>query len=1127
MPVSLPQPETYSALSAEDFLRIWQEDGLIKNALHRLEKQPGVLHFKGLRGSMDAILVACAQRAFPKRTQLLVLNDAEETAYMQGDLLNLLGDVSLSHFPASYQKSYRPERLENANVLQRTKTLNTLVGSEQGQIILSYPDALAEKVVAPQSLTENTLTLQVGEESGQEGLIEILNDYGFVREEFVYEAGQFSVRGGILDVFSFADEMPYRLEFFGDKIESIRLFDPFSQLSVASRAEATILPDLQNGEKKENHISVLNFLPPNAVVWMKDYQLSCETIDAHFTQAQEADTTSANTPKVLYDDVANFTKLLEKHCCILFGNRFGGKKPLFSFDFEGKPQDSFNKDFALMTDAFRKNRDEGKDTVLLADSARYLSKLQSIFMELDPALKLCKAPFALRAGFSDAQRKIACYTDHQIFERHHHYKRQKRFSKSKALSLKALHTLNIGDFVTHTDYGIGRFGGMEKIQMGNKMQEAIRLVYKDDDLLYTGVHALHKISKYSGKDGKMPKINKLGTRDWAQKKKNVRRALKDIAKELIGLYAKRKEAKGFAFSADTYLQAELETSFIYEDTPDQAKATEAVKKDMESAHPMDRLICGDVGFGKTEVAIRAAFKAVADNKQVAVLVPTTILAMQHYKTFSERLAQLPCKVEYINRFRTAKEVRQICEALKNGQIDILIGTQRIISKDLIFKDLGLLVVDEEQKFGVKTKDKLKTLRLNLDVLTLTATPIPRTLHFSLMGARDLSIIATPPPNRQAVTTELHNFDEQIITEVLRFELQRGGQAFFVHNRVSDIEKITHTLLQLLPDARVAYAHGQMEGKRLEKIMRDFIEAEFDILVSTNIIESGLDIPNANTIIINKAHMFGLSDLHQMRGRVGRSDRKGFCYLLTPPLIGLPPDSRKRLSAVEEFSDLGDGFKVAMRDLDIRGAGNLLGAEQSGFIADLGFDLYNKILEDAVNELKNEDFKTLFEDAPPTPTVQDCSLETDFEILIPETYVADASERLNLYMQIDALETEEALKEFRNNLADRFGRIPTQVADLFSLVRLRRHAKKAGFEKVILKKEQMKIYLPQRENQEYYQSEGFGKLLGIAQKIPHKCRFKETSKRMIFVVEEIVSLSDAFEILEQLVPQNPEEQHNEV
>jgi transcription-repair coupling factor (superfamily II helicase) len=821
-------------------------------------------------------------------------------------------------------------------------------------------------------------------------------------------------------------------------------------------------------------------------------------------------------PDEIFTAAQHFQESIQPFARIEFGSRslFASTNTV---EYKAAGQPSFNKNFDLLATNLVEEHDKGFAAFIASETGKQLERLEGIFKEINHSVKFQPLEFALRAGFVDQSLKIVCYTDHQIFERFHRYKAREKYTKSKALTLRELYTLQPGDFVTHIDYGIAKFAGLEKKEVNGHEQEAIRLIYRDDDLLYVSIHALHKISKYTGKDGTPPVMNKLGSQEWENKKSKVKKQVKDIAKELIALYAKRKGAPGFAFTPDSYLQAELESSFLYEDTPDQAKATEDVKRDMQEAHPMDRLVCGDVGFGKTEVAIRAAFKAVCDSKQVAVLVPTTILAFQHYRTFRDRLANLPARVEYVSRFRSDKEIKETLKRVKDGEVDILIGTHRVVSKDIAFKNLGLLIIDEEQKFGVKTKDKLKEMKVNVDVLTLSATPIPRTLHFSLMGARDLSIIATPPPNRQPVTTELHTFNEAIIRDAVSYELKRGGQVFFVHNRVSDIESIANTIYRLVPDCRIAIAHGQMEGDKLEKAMLKFIDGEYDVLVSTNIIESGLDIPNANTIMINQAHMFGLSDLHQMRGRVGRSNKKAFCYLLTQPTSVLTADSRKRLAALEEFTELGDGFKVAMRDLDIRGAGNLLGAEQSGFINDLGYETYHKILDDAVQELKETDFKELFASELAEKAkliVQDCIIETDLEILIPDSYVSNISERLALYSRLDSIKDEEQLEKTGNELKDRFGPLPAPVQELMNTVRLRWLAEKLGFEKLSLKNERLRAYFVSN-NDRYFSSDVFGKILGYVQQHPRQCKIKDQAGKAMLVIEQIQHVDTAIELLNHM------------
>ncbi|MEP1956197.1 MAG: transcription-repair coupling factor, partial [Algoriphagus sp.] len=938
-----------------DFLSIYQSDPIFQTIAHEISSGDKLTHqIKGLSGSLDMVLFSSFFQT-KGGTHLIIAQDKEEAAYLNSDLQNLMNTEAHMIFPSSFKRAYQYEEIDNANVLMRSEILNlVLEEKDKSRIIITYPEAIYERVINKRSLLENTFSAKVGEQVDMEFVSEILASYDFERTDFVYEPGQFAIRGGILDVFSFSNEHPYRLELFGKEIESIRTFDPESQLSIAAVDQISLIPNVQTKLLQEVRQSFLSFLPEQTIVWIKDYQLTLDVMDECFHKASLAfdqivnktnNTKVVLSPGDLFDKGENFASLSANFSRVEFGKQFYLKNAK-QFSWESQPQASFNKNFDLLVAQLAENEKKGFVNILTAENEKQLDRLLGIFRELDPTLHVQSMLLGLREGFEDKQSKIACFTDHQLFERFHRYKTRDKASKSKALTIKELKALHPGDFIVHVDYGVGRFAGLEKVDVAGKMQEAVRLVFRDDDLLYVNIHSLHKISKFSGQEGAVPTMSKLGSPDWENKKSRAKKQVKDIAKDLIALYAKRRSAPGFAFNPDSVLQIELESSFLYEDTPDQAAATQDVKTDMEKSYPMDRLVCGDVGFGKTEVAIRAAFKAVNDRKQVAVLVPTTILAMQHFHTFSERLGSFPVKIEYINRFRTAKEIKEIIAQVKTGEIDILVGTHKIVNKDIVFKDLGLLVIDEEQKFGVKVKDQLKNLRVNVDVLTLTATPIPRTLHFSLMGARDLSVIATPPPNRQPVTTEVQTFQEEVIRDAISYELRRGGQVFFVHNRVGEIDSIANLIMKLVPDARVVGAHGQMDGKKLEKVMVDFIHHDYDVLVSTNIIESGLDIPNANTIIINRAHMFGMSDLHQMRGRVGRSNKKAFCYLLTQPMSGLTAEARKRMQTLEEFSDLGDGFKVAMKDLDIRGAGNLLGAEQSGFITDLGFEMYHKILDEA-------------------------------------------------------------------------------------------------------------------------------------------------------------------------------------
>lgn len=1115
----------FEGLRATDFLSIYSADGLVQTLAERIRTSKSeTIQIKGLSGSLDSILFAATYKA-TRSSHLIILHDKEEAAYFQNDLQNLLGVKEILYFPMSYKRPYEYDEIENANILMRSEVLTQISSHPDSQIIITYPEALFEKVINKKSLATNTFSIKKGEKLNSQFLEDFFHTYDFEKSDFVHEAGQFAIRGGIIDVFSFAHDHPYRIELFGDEVESIRSFDPGSQLSVEVLDQISLLPNVQTRLVQEERQSLLDFLAPNTRIWIKDTELVSDVLTKSFDKASQRfdkilrDTGNAKIalkPEQLFESAETFIPRLADFIRLEFGSRFFFKAA-HTLEFKSSAQTSFNKNFELLASSLVDAQGQGYTNFIAAEQPKQLERLQEIFEEINPTLEFRPLEFPLRQGFVDHHIKIGCYTDHQIFERFHRYRTKEKFSKSKAMTFRELQTLQPGDFVTHIDYGIGKFAGLEKKIVNGKEQEAIRLVFRDDDILYASIHSLHKISKYSGKEGTPPLISKLGSGEWESKKAKVKKKVKDIAKELIDLYAKRKQAPGHAYAHDGFMQAELESSFIYEDTPDQAKATEDVKHDMEIPHPMDRLVCGDVGFGKTEVAIRAAFKAATEGKQVAVLVPTTILAMQHHRTFCERLGNFPLHIEYISRFKTDKEIKRVIKEVGEGKVNIVIGTHRLVSKDVKFKDLGLLVIDEEQKFGVKVKDRLKELKVNVDVLTLTATPIPRTLHFSLMGARDLSIIATPPPNRQPVTTELHTYDELVIRDAVSHELQRGGQVFFVHNRVSDIEQVANVIFKLVPDSRIGIAHGQMEGNRLEKVMVKFIEGEYDVLVSTNIIESGLDIPNANTIIINQAHMFGLSDLHQMRGRVGRSNKKAFCYLLTPPTSVLSSDSRKRLSALEEFSDLGDGFKVAMRDLDIRGAGNLLGAEQTGFINDLGFDTYHKILDDAIQELKETEFKELFAQELSEKVkilVQDCVIETDLEILIPESYVSNTSERLQLYSSLDNIKNSDDLILFRDSLKDRFGPIPESVGQLINSVQLRWVGEELGFEKISLKSDRLKAYFLTGK-EDYFKSDVFGKILGFVQTHPKRCKLKDVSGKLILTIEDIISVDSALEILEPL------------
>ncbi len=1107
----------------------FQELVSILNQSHVTDGLGKRIHLKGLIGSSDVFL---ALSLFEKQTKnfVFLLSTYEEALYFMNDLENISSHRVLL-FPSSFKKDFDFTDPNPANVLLRAEVLTELKNSSQPKLLVSYPEAWCEKVINQEALTLNTLDIKVGESYSIEFLNEFLSLYDFDRTEFVYEAGQFAIRGGILDIFSFSNDLPYRLELNGDQIESIRTFNPEDQLSIHQIKKITLVPNVQSKLLKENNISFLDFISgENSVLWIKDATFLLDTLSAGYKKSKAlfAGLTAEERnlhpewldPEFACVDSKLIKANLEKFMVFEFGKQFYYQNNL-EFHYETKPQPSFNKDFGRLHEALLKNESENIQNLIFADSAKQVERLYAIFEDLagkSPIFSVIN--LSIREGFMDENLKIACFTDHQIFDRYYKYQLKKGYSKTQAITLKELRELKPGDFIIHIDHGIGKYAGLEKIQIHDKVQESIRLIYADNDLLYVNINSLNRISKFSGKEGTQPKLSKLGTDAWEKLKKNTKKKVKDIARELIRLYALRKAKKGFAFSPDTYLQTELEASFIYEDTPDQVKATADFKKDMENPHPMDRLICGDVGFGKTEIAIRAALKAVADGKQVAILVPTTILASQHYRTFKERLKEFPCKVDYVNRFKSAKEIRNTLSELISGKVDILVGTHRIVGKDIKFKDLGLLIIDEEQKFGVGTKEKLKELRVNIDTLTLTATPIPRTLHFSLMGARDLSIINTPPPNRQPVITELHAFNESIIKEAIEFEIDRGGQVFFVHNRVMDIYQIAGMIQKIIPSARIGVGHGQMEGDQLEEVMQKFIEGGFDVLVATTIIESGLDISNANTILINHAHQFGLSDLHQMRGRVGRSNRRAFCYLLSPPLSTLTSEARKRLSAVEEFSDLGSGFNIAMRDLDIRGAGNLLGAEQSGFIAEIGYEMYHKILDEAVQELKNDEFKDLFDEVAPKPFIDFTQIDTDGELLIPDEYVSSITERYNLYTAISKLENEEQINLFRKSLMDRFGPIPKQVKELLQTIRLQWRAKELGFERVLLKGGILRANFISEKESLYFDSLAFQKVLHFVQAGGTRFKLREQNSSLALVVSGVHSTGEAYEIFGAILLTEP-------
>ncbi len=1109
-------------MTVEEFKQTYQESEKVKEIASLLQEDEVKINLKGLLGSSNAII---ANAIVQNRTgfHLFILEDKEEAAFFLNDLENLNKNASnILFFPHSYKQPYAIEEIDNANVVSRAEILERI---NRGNVstIVTYPEALFEKIVTKKQFAKNILEIKKGIEYSIDFINELLIEYEFEKVDFVYEPGQFAVRGGIVDIFSFSNEIPYRVEFFGDEVDSIRTFDPVNQLSIKTMNRLTVVPNIQQYAKQEVRENILKFIPNQTNIWIKDYLLIGERLDKEYKKALDIynnlpESPVKHTPPVdLFLSKALFDKSALAFNVIEFGERFFFNEKEFHFNFSLQP--SFNKNFELLIKNLQEQEKAGFSNMVVSNQAKQIERLYAIFEDLNSSTQFTTLSFALHEGFIDNEHKFTCYTDHQIFERYHRFRLKDGFRKNKqALTLKEIYNLQKGDFVTHIDHGIGTFSGLEIIDVNGKPQEAIRLMYKDNDVLYVSIHSLHRISKYSGKEGTQPKMNKIGSQTWSNTKKKTKSKIKEIAYDLIKLYAKRKQEAGFAFSPDSYLQNELEASFIYEDTPDQLKATVAVKKDMESQSPMDRLVCGDVGFGKTEIAIRAAFKAVADSKQVALLVPTTILALQHYKTFKDRFDDLPCTVDYINRFKSTKQVNETLKNLEEGKIDLIIGTHQLVGKNVKFKDLGLIIIDEEQKFGVSVKDKLKLFKASVDTLTLTATPIPRTLQFSLMGARDLSIINTPPPNRQPVDTEVISFNEEVIRDAISYETQRGGQVFFVHNRVQNIHEVGGMIQRLCPGIRVAIGHGQMDGKKLEQLMSAFINHEYDVLVATTIIESGIDVSNANTIIINNAQNFGLSDLHQMRGRVGRSNKKAFCYLIAPPLHTLPSDSRKRLEAIAHFSDLGSGFNIAMRDLDIRGAGNLLGGEQSGFISDIGFEMYQKILNEAMQELRQNEFKDLFEEdgsVDDMEFVTDCILETDLELLIPDTYINSVAERLMIYQTLDNSKNKADLEQFKSGLEDRFGKLPGVVNELIKSIELRWMAKAIGFEKLVIKSNKMIGYFVSRQDSPYYQSTHFTKVLNFIQTNPSDAKMNERNNKLRLIFENVKSISKAIENLERI------------
>lgn len=1114
----------------ERLLDLYSQDATVKSLLQSLAVNQAHVGVSGLAGSGKSfalsglMLNGCGP-------WLVIAPDKEAAAYFQNTLSALLPDSDILFIPDSFKRPGLIEEIIASQVMERTEAVNKLfqnaaAGYQKASMVaVTYPEALVETVLAPSYVAQQQIQIKKGENLGLDGLLSLLVDIGFVRVDFVYEPGQFSIRGGIIDIFSFGNEWPYRIELFDEEVESIRLFDPLTQLSQRNLSLVNIIPNVQTHFDKTEYVPLLEALPDHLFVWIQEpgliidrYQDTFERLSSISTIDIDPDLFAVQrfVKEKQFTPTNSFIEKLNSLRLVIEGDSSDFIKANSTIAFKMKSQPSFNKNFPLLIDDLKAQTKVGRTNFIFTANARQVERFYAIFEDLGAQVQFTPIIKSIHEGFIDASAKVVCYTDHQIFERFHQYHLRRGFTKDQALNVRMLRELQPGDFVTHIDHGIGKYSGLEKINIGGHLQESVRLFYKNNDILYVSIHSLHKISKFVGKEGTEPVLSKLGSDAWENLKRKTKGKVKDIARELIKLYALRKNAEGFAFAPDGYLQNELEASFIYEDTPDQYKATQEVKEDMERPHPMDRLICGDVGFGKTEVAIRAAFKSIINGKQVAVLVPTTILALQHSHSFKERLGPMGVSVDYINRFRSAKEKKEIMERLKEGKLDLIIGTHAILSKDIGFKDLGLLIVDEEQKFGVSAKEKLRKIKVNVDTLTLTATPIPRTLQFSLMAARDLSIIRTPPPNRQPIHTERRVFNEEVVRDAIYYEVNRGGQVFFVHNRIKTLPELTALIQRVCPDVGVAMAHGQMESDHLEKTLLDFINKKHDVLVSTNIIETGLDIPNANTIIINYANQFGLSDLHQLRGRVGRSNKKAFCYLFAPPLSSLTHEARKRLQTIEEFNDLGSGFDIAMRDLDIRGAGNLLGGEQSGFISDIGYETYQKILEEAIQELKESDFKDLFKEQMEKDRkyVQDVQIDSDVEMLIPDAYVSNIDERLRLYTELDNLDTEEGIEKFALALEDRFGPRPKVVEELFEGLRLRWIARSLGFDRVTLKNNVLRCYFHKNAQSAYYESAVFDtliKLLGTKGRVLG-IQLKQSATRLLFIKEKIKSMQSAREFL---------------
>ena len=1130
-------------MNLSELLGIYQKNSRLKNLAEELampgKQKKHTIFLKNLYGSSPEFVAATIYNhpEAKKLNHVFVLTDAEEAAYFQNTLVNLTEALNIYYFPSSFKTKKNFQLLNSSHIMLRTEALthfSSIPDTARGGALVTYADALFEKVVLPTTLSKNIIQIKVGDELNLDSLMELFVMYGFERADFVYEPGQFALRGGILDIYSFGNEKPYRVELFGNEVDSIRIFDPETQLSERRLLHVSIIPNIDTQFDSGEKVSLMEYLPDNTVYWLKDWDVIKESIEKQnldlldfIEKSASGDITLANPDdmddtKLLKDlnkdDFLSASQIerqiLEKDIV-----EFGFQPHLATEieEFSTKAQPSFNRKFELLIANLKEYEQKNYTICIFAEQAKQLERLHSIFDDLHTEIKLNPIVTGIHEGFIDDDLKIVCYTDHQIFQRYQKYYVKQAFNKNKAMTLRALKELQPGDYVTHIDYGVGRYSGLQKLETNGVTQEAVRIIYKDNDVLYVNINSLYKISKYSGKEGSIPKINKLGSDNWSKLKEKTKTKVKEVAFDLIKLYAQRKAEKGFAFSPDNYMQTELEASFMYEDTPDQAKAIADVKKDMEKESPMDRLVCGDVGFGKTEVAIRAAFKAALDGKQVAVLVPTTILAFQHFQTFKDRLSDFPITVDYVNRFKSTKEKKETLQNLADGKVDIIIGTHALLGKEVKFKNLGLMIVDEEQKFGVGHKEKLKTLSANVDSLTLTATPIPRTLQFSLMGARDLSIIQTPPPNRQPIHTEIQVFSEDFIRDAVYYEVERGGQVFFVINKIQGVKEMAALIQSLCTDLNVHYAHGQMEGKELEERIMDFIKHRYDVLVCTNIVESGVDIPNVNTIIVMNAHQFGLSDLHQLRGRVGRSNKRAFCYLLAPPMSTLPADSRKRLQTLEQFSDLGSGFQIAMRDLDIRGAGNMLGGEQSGFMAEIGFDMYQKILNEAIRELKRSDFKDLFKEeiSEQDDFVSDCTIDTDLEILIPDSYVENITERMVLYTRFENYDSEEKLEAFHQEMLDRFGPMPQQVEDLFTTIRCRKIGIELGFEKMTMKSQVLRCYFINKNDSPYFESSIFQNIISFIQTGTNKAKLKQVGTNFLLIAQPIENMQAMLRFLTQM------------